>query len=119
MKQKLNGGSGQTPSGTRSFSTTARRNDQQQQEVVPSQTPEVVAFEGTKAVGLEYPDAGFGHKFPLPALGRFTKQDNFRTRYDPIVEQFTKLLMEDGKLSRAQKVEESLARPTVAEFCGY
>ena len=104
MKQKLSSDSSQTPSGNRSFSTTARRNERLRQEVTSSPPPEVVAFEGTRATGLEYPDAGFGHKFPVPALGRFTKQDNFRTRYDPVVEQFTRLLMEDGKLSRAQKV---------------
>lgn len=36
------------------------------------------------------------------------KTENFRTRYDSLLEQFTKLLMTDGKLSRAQKVRETL-----------
>lgn len=43
-----------------------------------------------------------GLKFGLPA--QLPKTENVRSRYDPVVEQFTKLLMEDGKLSRAQKV---------------
>lgn len=43
-----------------------------------------------------------GLKFPMPE--DLPKTENFRTRYEPLLDQFTKLLMEDGKLSRAQKV---------------
>lgn len=44
-----------------------------------------------------------GLKFDMPELP-LPRTENFRHRYDPLVEQFTKLLMEDGKLSLAQKV---------------
>lgn len=43
-----------------------------------------------------------GLKFDMPE--RLAKTEHFKNRYDPVVEQFTKLMMEDGKLSRAQKV---------------
>ncbi len=65
---------------------------------------EMIQFQDTRAVGLEYPDAGFGHKFPLPDLSKFTQTHNFKKRYDPVVEQVTKSLMRHGKLSRAQAV---------------
>lgn len=43
-----------------------------------------------------------GLKFDMP--DRLPKTEHFKNRYDPVVEQFTKLMMEDGKLSKAQKV---------------
>ena len=64
----------------------------------------MVQFQETQVMGLEYPEAGLGHKFPLPDLATWTKQDNFKHRYDPVVNQLTKLLMRDGKLNRAQTV---------------
>ncbi|KAJ9499141.1 hypothetical protein LTR99_005236 [Exophiala xenobiotica] len=83
------------PSGTRSFSTSARR-------PVEAQAQELAQFRGTEIIGLEYPDAGFGHKFALPDIRSMTKLDNFKKRYDPVVDQVTKSLMRDGKLSKAQ-----------------
>ncbi|KIY00371.1 uncharacterized protein Z520_04056 [Fonsecaea multimorphosa CBS 102226] len=95
------------PSGTRSFSTAARRNASEV-EAVPnsgeSWLDHLVQFQDTRVVGLEYPDAGFGHKFGLPDLKPLGKAVNFKRRYDPVVEQVTRSLMRDGKLSRAQKV---------------
>jgi hypothetical protein len=44
-----------------------------------------------------------GHKFGLPTLP-LPPGSNLRKRYEPIVEQVTKLLMKDGKLSVAQRV---------------
>lgn len=49
-----------------------------------------------------------GHKFGLPALP-LPPGSNLRKRYEPIVEQVTKLLMRDGKLSAAQRVRLSLS----------
>jgi len=83
------------PSGTRSFSTSARR-------PVEAQAQELAQFRGTEIIGLEYPDAGFGHKFALPDIRSMTKLDNFKKRYDPVVDQVTKSIMRDGKLSKAQ-----------------
>ena len=52
---------------------------------------------------LDYPDGGLGHKFPLPEMP-LPRTDHFKRRYDPVVDQLTKSLMRDGKLSVAQKV---------------
>jgi hypothetical protein len=46
---------------------------------------------------------GPGHKFPLPALPLPSKM-HVKHRYDPILVQLTRLLMKDGKLSKAQRV---------------
>jgi len=54
--------------------------------------------------GMEYPDAGLGHKFPLPDIESISRLDHLKRRYDPVVEQVTKSIMRDGKLSAAQKV---------------
>jgi hypothetical protein len=43
-----------------------------------------------------------GLKFEMPES--LPRTENVRHRYDPLVDQFTKLLMKDGKLSMAQKV---------------
>ncbi len=96
----------QTPSGTRSFSTSARRSSLELQPRAGSDgpPPDMSLFQETRIVGLEYPDAGFGHKFPIPDLRSLGKAINFKKRYDPVVEQVTRSLMKDGKLSRAQKV---------------
>lgn len=75
----------------------------------------MVRFEDTRAVGLEYPGAGFGHKFPLPDLSPLGKAANFKNRYDPLVHQMTRSLMRDGKLSLAQKVWASFA-PSIAHL---
>ncbi len=44
-----------------------------------------------------------GHKFPLPELP-LKPLSNRKERYDPVVNQVTKLIMEHGKLSAAQRV---------------
>jgi len=94
MKQALRNKQTGNPSGTRSYSTTARR---------PAEVA-TVDFVETQALGLEYPDAGVGHKFPLPDTTKWNKTNNFKRRYDPVLEQLTKMLMRHGKLSRAQSV---------------
>ncbi|KAK4937380.1 hypothetical protein LTR10_021989 [Elasticomyces elasticus] len=95
LKQDIkNNQSTGTPSGTRSFSTSARR---------PAEVAsEMVSFEDTRVMGLEYPDAGFGHKFALPDISSWQKSDNMKKRYDPVVQQVTRSLMRHGKLSKAQ-----------------
>ncbi|KIW78859.1 hypothetical protein Z517_08698 [Fonsecaea pedrosoi CBS 271.37] len=109
MKQELqsesNSSNNKSPSGTRSFSTAARRNTAEMEMVssLGGSGDHLVQFQDTRVVGLEYPDAGFGHKFGLPDLKPLGKAVNFKRRYDPVVEQVTRSLMRDGKLSRAQK----------------
>ncbi|KAJ9607125.1 hypothetical protein H2200_008197 [Cladophialophora chaetospira] len=99
-----------TPSGSRSFSTSARRSSLELQPRAGSEgpPPDMAQFQETRIVGLEYPDAGFRHKFPIPDLKPLGKAVNFKKRYDPVVEQVTRSLMKDGKLSRAQKNMDSI-----------
>ena len=58
---------------------------------------------------ISFEDTGIeteGHKFGLPELP--LKSDaHIKYRYDPVVKQVTNLLMEDGKLSVAQRVRPS------------
>ncbi|EXJ63892.1 hypothetical protein A1O7_00227 [Cladophialophora yegresii CBS 114405] len=106
IKTKSSNGTNTPSSGSRSFSTSARRNSLELQPRSGSDGPppsDTAQFQGTRIVGLEYPDAGLGHKFPIPDLKPLGKGVNFKKRYDPVVEQVTRSLMKDGKLSRAQK----------------
>lgn len=45
-----------------------------------------------------------GLKFDPPAVPEDLKTLNFRKRYDTLQDQFTKMMMESGKLTKAQKV---------------
>lgn len=69
-----------------------------------SDTADLITFNQNMAQGLEYPEAGYGHKFPLPDIGMIPRTDHLKRRYDPVVDQMTKSLMIHGKLSVAQKV---------------
>lgn len=98
MKDEMQSpGSGQK----RSYSTSARR--LATAEMVQSQSQ---ISENGLIQGMEYPDAGPGHKFPLPDVSDVSRLDHLKRRYDPVVEQVTKSIMRDGKLSIAQKVGE-------------
>ncbi len=46
---------------------------------------------------------GEGHKFGLPEAP-LARTDHLKKRYDPVIEQLTKALMRNGKLSAAQRV---------------
>lgn len=48
-------------------------------------------------------DVTLGHKFPLPEKP-YPEGFNMKKRYHPVLEQITRLLMRDGKLSVAQRV---------------
>lgn len=88
----------------RSYSTSARR-PAELQEQSQSQHENMVTVNGM-IKGMEYPDAGPGHKFPIPDLQTIGFLNHLKRRYDPVVDQVTKSLMRDGKLSVAQKVSE-------------
>ena len=75
-----------SPKGSRSYSTTSRR--QNQQAVIP-----------VAGQALE----GEGHKFGLPTLP-LPARAHIRYREDPVVQQVTQLLIKDGKKSVAQRV---------------
>lgn len=62
------------------------------------------AIQNGMIVGMEYPDAGPGHKFPLPDVNDLPRLSHLKRRYDPVLDQLTKSLMRHGKLSVAQKV---------------
>ncbi len=113
-----------TPTGTRSFSTYARQLLEQQgysdsqedfaeflrQEAVEKEMSPTGAIESevrTSPQDLAMASASatqqLGHKFPLPKLP-LPPQAHLKRRYDPVVDQITKLMMKDGKLSVAQRV---------------
>lgn len=48
-----------------------------------------------------------GHIFGLPELP-IPSTSHIKHRYDPIIEQVTNLLMQDGKKSKAQRVGQSV-----------
>lgn len=93
------------PSGSRSFSTSTRRSQADLQNQggagFDEQTASVVA-NMISQVNLKTEELHPGLKFEAPET--LPKSENFRKRYDSLLEQFTKLLMRDGKLSMAQKV---------------
>ena len=76
------------PSGSRSYSTTARR---RALTIIPGDgfNPEI--------------SKPTGHIFPLPQLP-LPSHLHMRHRYEPIVEQMTNLFMRDGKKATAQRV---------------
>ena len=89
--------------GTRSYSTSARLYQEVTEQPTGAADPSIATVASmidlaTEQAAENIPGLKFGMPAPLP------KTENYKSRYDPVVEQFTKLLMEDGKLSRAQKV---------------
>lgn len=89
--------------GSRSFSTSTRSyipdvqdvnlNDDGSAAMLAAMIDQVNEDAVERNPGLKYDEPG------LPS-----KTLNFRKRYDTLQEQFTKMLMRDGKLARAQKV---------------
>lgn len=75
------------PKGTRSYSTSARRNVELE-----------LSESNGQAVVIP------GAKFELPSLP-LPPYSNVKHRYDPVVKQITNLMMKHGKLSVAQRVE--------------
>ncbi|KAL2821338.1 ribosomal protein S7 domain-containing protein [Aspergillus cavernicola] len=98
--QMKNGSSG---SGSRFFSTSARRGQLEQQSTGRSEDQASAALVESmiSQVTQQAVDLTPGLKFDAP--GTLSRSDNFRKRYEPLLEQFTKLLMRDGKLAMAQK----------------
>lgn len=90
------------PSGSRSFSTSTRRlQDLQKEQINPDDASAALVANMVANVDFQAAELA-GLKFSAPKP--LAKTDNFRSRYEPLLEQFTKLLMRDGKLSAAQKV---------------
>lgn len=94
---------------SRSYSTSAR---QQQQQMDQSQNDPSIAAVASMIYNPQQPASAAmqppeGYKFEPPSMS-LPRTENVKRRYDPLVEQFTKLLMRDGKLSHAQKVRTSV-----------
>jgi ribosomal protein S7 len=101
-------------SGSRSFSTSARSRLPDVQETNSAREDPSIAMVASmigqvteRAQGQEA-ETPSGLKFDPPVSPANTRTLNFRKRYDTLQEQFTKMIMEDGKLSRAQKVMASI-----------
>lgn len=82
-------------------------------EIAEMQVQQSQISEHGMILGMDYPDAGPGHKFPLPDVDNLSRLDHLKRRYDPVVEQVTKSIMRHGKLSVAQKVGEHKIRSRV------
>lgn len=89
--------------GSRSFSTSARsRLPEEQTFGANEDASAAVLADMIKQSNEEVAERSPGLKFDEPDLT--AKTLNFRKRYDSLQEQFTKMMMEDGKLAKAQKV---------------
>jgi hypothetical protein len=78
----------------------------------------MISYEGGAPDGIETSGGiigsqigSLGHKFGLPELP-IPSTDNMKHRYDPVVVQFTNLMMKDGKLSVAQTVRSQCVYPS-------
>lgn len=89
-----------SPSGSRSYSTSAWR------------SADGLELSSAESIGLppsmtfqdiKHELGGEGHKFGMPRTP-LARTDHFKRRYDPVVEQLSKILMKDGKLATAQRV---------------
>lgn len=89
------------------------------QSMVPDNQPPAVASEENEAAldqlrmiqyGINALDPAVeGHKYGLPELP-LPSQKHAKHRYDSVISQITRLLMEDGKLAKAQRVRKERER---------
>ncbi|KAL2842766.1 ribosomal protein S7 domain-containing protein [Aspergillus pseudoustus] len=101
-------------SGSRSFSTSARRGQLEEQKPsggVPAGSKaddaahaafvQSMITQVTEDAAAAKQELAPGLKFPAPET--LPRTENYRSRYEPLLEQFTKLIMRDGKLGIAEK----------------
>lgn len=86
MQEELKASS---PKGSRSYSTS-----------IPRRAQAMINPESTEVQNQ-------GHIFGLPELP-LPSASHLKHRYDPVIHQVTNLLMQDGKLSKAQRVRPSV-----------
>ena len=109
MQESMKNGQGAAnakPSGSRSFSTFARRQqgDLSQSGSADFDASMIPSSEQRAVYAAEATVPALGHKFPLPTrpLGpNENHQDKYR--YDSVVNQVTNLIMQDGKKAAAQR----------------
>lgn len=88
--------------GSRSFSTSARSRQPDVESSLNHDASAAFLADMIEQVNSQAIERNPGLKFDAPEVP--TKTMNFRKRYDSLQEQFTKMLMQDGKLARAQNV---------------
>ncbi|KKZ63586.1 hypothetical protein EMCG_02123 [[Emmonsia] crescens] len=106
LRDQLKASSSSSSSGSRSFSTSARSKQFEMKQVSPAgeNDASVAAVENMIAAATEqkYDQARReGLKFDVPET--LPRSEHLKHRYDPLLDQFTKMLMRHGKLSAAQK----------------
>jgi small subunit ribosomal protein S7 len=108
MQESMKNGQGAAnakPSGSRTFSTYARRQQGDLSQSVSAFDASMIPSEEQRATfAADTTVPTLGHKFPLPdrPLGpNENHQDKYR--YDSIVNQVTNLIMQDGKKAAAQR----------------
>ncbi|KAJ5403480.1 hypothetical protein N7509_003351 [Penicillium cosmopolitanum] len=105
----------QLKKGTRSFSTSARsRLPEIQNSQAEGDASAAMLASMIQGVEEQAAERIPGLKFAEPEAPRGTL--NFRKRYDTMQDQFTKMLMQDGKLARAQK-NMSIILDTLQGYC--
>ncbi|EEH35933.1 hypothetical protein PAAG_00256 [Paracoccidioides lutzii Pb01] len=98
--------SSSSPSGSRSFSTSARLRQLKMQEM-PSAAENDASIAVVRSMINPATEEKFeqvkreGLKFDVPET--LPRSEHLKHRYDPLLDQFTKMLMRHGKLSVAQK----------------
>ena len=96
---------GKSVPGSRSYSTTARRRVELQSDSKPTEDM-AMNLQATEKMSLNRQPTEFenkGHIYALPTLP-MPRNMHLKRRDDPLVEQFTRLIMTSGRLSRAQSV---------------
>jgi hypothetical protein len=88
--------------GSRSFSTSARSRQPDVEGSLHDDASAALLADMIQQVNAQAIERNPGLKFDAPEVP--AKTMSFRKRYDSLQEQFTKMLMQDGKLARAQNV---------------
>lgn len=96
--------------GSRSFSTSARSRMPDVESFSHDDASAALLADMIQQVNEQAVERNPGLKFDAPEIP--SKTLNLRKRYDSLQEQFTKMLMHDGKLARAQKVRGLLGNLT-------
>lgn len=94
-----------TSTGTRSYSTSAIRRSPDVVEHSSAEPPPPFDLSALQNM-LSVAPVDKGTKFGMPEK-KMERTDHLKHRYDPVVNQVTKLMMTHGKLATAQKVTNS------------
>lgn len=110
---KKSGGSRSFSTSTRSLMTDVQGEPKNEANPIPPNVPGLEGASDEAAAALasmieqvqgQALEENPGLKFDPPAVPEDLRTLNFRKRYDTLQDQFTKMMMESGKLTKAQKV---------------